>query len=215
VQHVISAERHVVPLRGGEVGAGETGAPVIGDAPLGIDDVLQHAVQHQDVVRGAALRTQRRPLRLHQRLVRHRQHRAVEPRERDAPGLIRDHVDPQRLIQLEDRPCLDRAWRVVIPRDDDDGRVRQPGPQPVQLLEQEQDRRIGGPDGVEDVARHHDQVGPLHQQVVHGAAERLGDVRLPLIPAARRLPVVLAEPEVEVGEVGELHAISTAPPRSG
>src|SRR5256885_12182234 len=31
-----SPERHVVPLCGGEVGARETGAPVVGDAPLGI-----------------------------------------------------------------------------------------------------------------------------------------------------------------------------------
>src|SRR2546428_12520817 len=88
VADMIASERYVVPLSRGEVGARETGAPVVGDAPLGIHDVFQHSVQHQDVVRGAALRAERRPLGLHQRLVRYGEHRAIELREGDPPSLI-------------------------------------------------------------------------------------------------------------------------------
>src|SRR6267143_5280542 len=58
---------------------------------------------------------------------------------------------------------------------------------------------------MKDVARHHDEIRPLREQVVHRAPERLGDVRFALVTPARRLPVELPEPEVEVGEVGELH----------
>src|SRR3989441_2690496 len=47
VADMIASERYVVPLGRGEVGARETGAPVVGDAPLGIHDVFQHPVQHE------------------------------------------------------------------------------------------------------------------------------------------------------------------------
>src|SRR3989475_6340688 len=40
--------RSVVPLGRGEVGARETGAPVVGDAPLGIHDVFQHPVRSEE-----------------------------------------------------------------------------------------------------------------------------------------------------------------------
>src|SRR5438094_6287772 len=89
-----------------------------------------------------------------------------------------------------------------------DRRVGQSHAQPLQLLEAEQDRGIRGPDGVEDVARYDDQVRTLDEQVVHRPAERLGDVGLALIPPSRRLPVVLAEAEVQVGEVRELHRVT-------
>jgi len=56
---------------------------------------------------------------------------------------------------------------------------------------------------------------PLAQEVVHRAAERLGHVGLALISPPRRLPVVLAEPEVQIGEVRELHGLNTGRRRSG
>ena len=59
------------------------------------------------------------------------------------------------------------------------------------------------------VAREQDEVRALREHVVHGSPERLGDVRLTLVPAPRRLPVVLAEAEVEIGEVGELHCLTS------
>ena len=96
----------------------------------------------------------------------------------------------------------------MFARDHHDGSVRKTGPQPVQLLEEVENRGIGRADGVKDVAREYDQIRPLHEQVVHRAAERVGDVGLALIPAPRRLPVVLTEAEVQVGEVRELHRVT-------
>src|SRR5882672_9737829 len=93
----------------------------------------------------------------------------------------------------------------MVAGDHDDGRIRQARPHALHLLEEEENRRIRRPDRVEDVPREHDQIGALLEQVVDRAAERLGDVRLALIPAARRLPVELAESQVQVGEVRELH----------
>ena len=91
------------------------------------------------------------------------------------------------------------------PGNGDDGRVRQPRSDALQLLEEEEDRGIRRPDRMEDVACNHDQLGLLLEQVVHHPAERLRDVRLALVRTPWRLPVELAEPEVKVGEVRELH----------
>ncbi len=124
-------------------------------------------------------------------------------------GLIDHDLHTKRLVQPQNRPGLHGSRGIVFPGDHHDGSLRQPGAQPVQLLEQEQDRRIGRAHGVEDVACEEDQVGALVEQVVHRPAERLGDVRLALIPAPRRLPVVLAEAEVEIGEVGEPHRLTS------
>jgi NAD/NADP transhydrogenase beta subunit len=60
---------------------------------------------------------------------------------------------------------------------------------------------------VEHVAREQHQVGPLGEQIVHRPAKGVRDVRLALVPAARRLPLVLAEAEVQVGEVGDAQGL--------
>src|SRR2546430_10223954 len=57
-------------------------------------------------------------------------------------------VDTERLVQSEDGSGLRRPRRVVVAGNHDDGRIRKAGAQPVQLLEEKQDRRIGGADGV-------------------------------------------------------------------
>ena len=75
----------------------------------------------------------------------------------------------------------------------------------MQLAEEEEDRGIRRPDRMENVAGNDDQLGLLLEQVVHHPAERLRDVRLALVRTPWRLPVELAEPEVKVGEVRELH----------
>ena len=58
---------------------------------------------------------------------------------------------------------------------------------------------------MKQVTRDHDQLRLLLQQIVDGALEDFRDVNLTLVRALRRLPVELAEPEVQVGEVRELH----------
>jgi len=96
----------------------------------------------------------------------------------------------------------------VLSADHDNRRVREAGPQAVQLLEEKENSRVGRPHGMEYIAHEEDEVRALIQQIVHRAAERLGDVGLALIPPPRRLPVVLAEAEVQVGEVRELHRVT-------
>ncbi len=200
------AEGDVIPLRRGELllrhlraAEGEGGLVLPTHNPVDV------AVRDQHVERGAALGAQRRPLSRRQRLVRDGEHAAVQLGKHQAARRVDDDLDAQRLVQFENRPGLERARRIVRPREEHDGRLRQPHAQPLQLLKQEQDRRIGRPHRVEHVAGDDDQVRPLRQQVVHRAPECLGDVGLALVAPARRLPVELPEAEVEVREVGELH----------
>jgi hypothetical protein len=42
---------------------------------------------------------------------------------------------------------------------------------------------------------------------IDGATERIGGIGFPLIQAGRGLPVILAEAEMEVGEVSEFHGL--------
>jgi hypothetical protein len=59
---------------------------------------------------------------------------------------------------------------------------------------------------VEHVAGDDDEVGAQGHRHVDGARERARDVRLALVHPGGREALVLAEPEVEVGEVDEAHA---------
>ncbi len=149
------------------------------------------------------------------RLMGHGQYGAVELGEREPAGRVHHDLDAQRLVQPQDGPGLAGTWRVVVAGDHYDRGVGQRGAQALQLLEQMKDGRIGGSHGVEDVARDQDQVGLLLEQVVHRAAERVRHVRLALVGAARRQPVELPEPEVQVRQVRDLQPfLNTAPPRS-
>jgi len=208
LRHVVVPEGHVVPLRRRQVVLIDQRTAVLHGAAL-----LAHAghlaVNQQHIVGRPALRSHRRPLRLNQRLMRHRQDRAIEPGKGEVARFIDHDVDTERLVQSEDGSGLRRPRRVVVAGNHDDGSIRKAGAQPVQLLEEKQDRRIGGADGVEDVAGEKNELRALLEHVVHGPLERLGDVRLALVPAPRRLPVVLAETEVEIGEVSELHQLTS------
>ena len=62
---------------------------------------------------------------------------------------------------------------------------------------------------MENVPGQHDQVGALSHQIVHRAPERIGDVRLALVATPGGLPLVLAESEVQVGEVSEFHPLTS------
>ena len=69
----------------------------------------------------------------------------------------------------------------------------------------EENRRVGRAHGVEDVPRDQDHVGTGRDDLINRAAERLRDIGLPLIQAIRGLAMILAEAEVQVGEMGEFH----------
>src|SRR5256885_206694 len=47
-------------------------------------------------------------------------------------------------------------------------------PLPLHAALRCEERRVGGADRVKDVARHHDEIRPLREQVVHRAPKRFG-----------------------------------------
>jgi hypothetical protein len=59
---------------------------------------------------------------------------------------------------------------------------------------------------VKRVSGDHHHRRPHGQHIVYGPLEGALDVRLPLVEAGGCLPVILAEPQMEIGEVGEFHA---------
>ena len=93
----------------------------------------------------------------------------------------------------------------MVAGDQHDRRVGQRLAQPLELAEGEDDRGVGRADRVEEVAGHDDRVGPRRDDAVDRRAEGVGDVGLALIDAGGRLPVVLPDAEVRVGDVGEFH----------
>jgi hypothetical protein len=93
----------------------------------------------------------------------------------------------------------------VIPGDEHDGDLGKRLPHPLKLAEGEHDGGIGWTDRMEQITRDHDGVGGSGDHSVDSSTEGLGDIGLPLIDAACRLPVVLANAEVRIGDVGEFH----------
>ena len=89
--------------------------------------------------------------------------------------------------------------------DHNNGGVGQSSPQPMQLAEAVENRGIGGPHRVKQIARDDNQLGLLLEEIVHRALEHFRDIHFALVRAFGRLPVELAEPEVQVGEVREFH----------
>ena len=79
------------------------------------------------------------------------------------------------------------------------------GPEPLELLEGEDDRGVRGADRMEQVAGDDDDIGARREDAVHRLPKRRGRVGLALVDAGRGLAVVLPEAEMEVGEVGEFH----------
>jgi hypothetical protein len=64
---------------------------------------------------------------------------------------------------------------------------------------------------MKQVPRHDHHVGLRLNDLVHRPAEGVGHVRFPLIESGRRLAVVLAESEMQVREMGNLHAENSKP----
>ena len=138
--------------------------------------------------------------------MRHGEHRKIERRVDQAPCLVRRDVDAELLEEPEDRAGLDRPRGVVIPRDENDRGVGQRLAQPLELTEGEDDRRVGGPNRVEEITGDDNRVGSRRDDPVDGGAEGVRDVGFALVDAGRRLPVVLPDAEVGVGDVGEFHS---------
>ena len=207
LRRVVVAQRDVIPLLGRQQLARQLGAAVFDRATF-LAKPTVHAVGDEHVERGpppAGFRTQRGTVGSSERLLRHREDRAVELGKNDPARCFDRDFDTEGFIETQDAPRLGGARRVVLARDHDDRRVGQTGPQPLEVAETVQDRGVGWPDRVKQVAGDDDQLRLLLQDVVDRTLEDLGDVHLPLIRALGRLPVELPEAQVQVGEVRELH----------
>ena len=154
---------------------------------------------------GAPLRSKRRPLAGDERLVGNGQDREVERGILQPPRLVHGDVHSQLLEEAENGPGLRRARRVVIAGDQHDRRFGQRLAESLKLLEGEDDRGVGGSDGVEEVAGEDDRVRARGDDPVHGEPEGAGDVGLSLVDAGRDLTMVLPNSQVGIGEVGQSH----------
>ncbi len=93
----------------------------------------------------------------------------------------------------------------MVARDHYHRRIGERLANPLELPERKNDGEIGGPHRVEQITRDDDRVGPRGDDGIHRGAKRVRDVGLALVDAGRRLAIVLPEPEVQVGEMGDLH----------
>ena len=94
----------------------------------------------------------------------------------------------------------------MVSGDEHDGGFRQRFPQPLELPEGKDDGVVGRSNGMEEVARNDNDIGAGGDDPVNSGPKSLGDVRLALIDAARRLPVILPESQVQVGNVGQFQS---------
>ena len=93
----------------------------------------------------------------------------------------------------------------MIAGDQHDRGVRQRLAEPLELAEGEDDRGVGGADGVEQIAGDDDRVRARRDDAIDGQAEGVSDVGLALVDAGGGLPVVLPDAEMRIGDVGEFH----------
>src|SRR5687768_2099074 len=93
----------------------------------------------------------------------------------------------------------------MIAGDEYDRRLGQRLAEPPELLEGEDDRGVGGSDGVEEIAGEDDRVRTRRDDPVHGEPEGAGNVGLSLVDAGRDLTMVLPNSQMEIGEVSQSH----------
>src|SRR6185503_3917098 len=139
------------------------------------------------------------------RRVRDREHREVPVRKGQPLRLGVDDVDPERQEEPQDADGFRRAWRVVVPRDDDDDRVRQFANEPRELREREEDGRIWRPDVVKDIAGDDDEIRLEVDDLVDGGAKHRPHVRLSLVDAGGGLALELAVAEMKIREMNKPH----------
>jgi hypothetical protein len=93
----------------------------------------------------------------------------------------------------------------MVTRHHDHRRLGQAFPQQHEGTKGVQDGGIGRPHGVEHVATDDDQIGGHIDDLRDGPLHSGRDVVLALVAARRGEPLVLAEAEMEIGEVDETH----------
>jgi hypothetical protein len=151
------------------------------------------------------LRLQEGPLGHEQRLAGDREDAEIELRIDQPAGLGCGDFDSHLLEQAQNRAGLDRARGVVVPRDQDDGCVREGLAEALKLAEGEEDRVVGGSHRVKQVSSDDNHVRRRGDDAVYGGAKSLGYIGLSLVDAAWSLPVVLTDAEMRIRDVCEFH----------
>ena len=97
----------------------------------------------------------------------------------------------------------------MVTGDEDNRGVWESLAKPLELPEGKDDRVVGGPDRMKEIARDDNNVGSSGDDAVNGGTEGLGNVGFPLINACRGLPMVLPDAQVGVRDVGQFHGGAT------
>ena len=112
-------------------------------------------------------------------------------------------VQAKRREEAQNAPGVRRARRIVVARHQHELRIRQRGAQSRELDVCVHDRCIGRANLMKNVAADDDDVGRELDHRVERALERQRDVGFALIDSTRSQPLVLAESQMEIGEVNE------------
>ena len=117
-------------------------------------------------------------------------------------------MQPERHEQSKDAARLRRSRRIVVAGDHHDHDVRQRGTKPRKLHVRVNDGAVRRAHLVEHVPRNEHEIRRKLDGLVDRSRKRLRDVGLSLIDAARSQPLILAEAEVQIGEVNEAQGVS-------
>ena len=196
------AQRDIIPLVRGQLVQRDLHRRTIELAAVLRQNALDLTVQKENVVSRGRIRLQTRPPLRH---VRHREDFQVVLVDRNPSWLAIYHRDPELTEETEDAACLAGAWSVVVAGDHDDFRLGQHLTEPLKLKKRVEYRRIRGTHGVKDITGDENELRPQLDHDVDDALQRSRDIRLSLIQATRRLPLVLPEAEVYVRDVDQSH----------
>ena len=100
--------------------------------------------------------------------MRHGEHREIERGIHQPPRLVGHDVTPTSSNSRRMLAGLRRPGRVVIAGDQHDRRAGQRLAKPLELPEGEDDRGVGGPDGMEEIAGDDDGIGTGGDHAVDG-----------------------------------------------
>ena len=201
--HVIVTEGDVRPPVGAELLGGDLTRGAVGIDDRGRQNPRDLAVQQQDVVPRRRIRHERRTRARH---IGDCKDREIEFGKRQSVRCGIDDMHAHRREEPENAPRLRGAWRVVIAGDHDDDGIREFAAQARELLERVEDRRVGRPDRMEDVAGDHDDLRRQRDGRIHGVSKSHRHVGFALIDAARRQALVLPIAEMQVRQVHQTHS---------
>src|SRR5688572_9507602 len=203
---VIVAQRRIRPSVAAEVRELQLPRFALGYRAEPADHSFDFIVQQQNVVAHAGLGIELRP---RSERVRNREHRQIALAEMEPFGLVHYDVNSEALEESENADRLARSRSIVVARNHHDQRIGKHLHETRELLVSVDYRRVCRTNAVKNVSTDENQVRLELDCLVDCLPERDGYIRLALVHSRRRLPLVLAEPEVQIGEVNESHCAST------